>query len=304
MATVSHLIPSLPFANTTEFMIAEDYLREGKLDEAFAELKKVVQSNPADAKYRVFLFQMMTVLGKWESALTQLELSGELDAGNLAMVQAYREAIRCEVLRSKVMSGDRSPMIFGEPEPWIAMMLEAFKLQATGNLTQACQLRGEALEQAPAVSGTLIDADEKPVNFEWICDSDPRLGPILETLINGQYYWVPMHRIAKITIEAPTDLRDFVWSPAHFTWSNGGGTFGMIPSRYPGSESSDDAAIRLSRKTDWQCVGDEADPGQYVGLGQRMLATDVDEFALFQIRSLELDIEMETGDAEPADETD
>ena len=112
-----------------------------------------------------------------------------------------------------------------------------------------------------------------------------------------------MHRIAKITIDPPSDLRDFVWSAAHFTWSNGGETFGMIPSRYPGSETSEDAAIRLSRKTDWECVGDEADPSQYIGHGQRMLATDVDEFALFQIRSLELDVEMEQADPEPDDET-
>ena len=52
-------------------MLAEGYLREGKLDEAFAELKKAVQQDPSESKYRVFLFQMLTVFGKWDSALQQ-----------------------------------------------------------------------------------------------------------------------------------------------------------------------------------------------------------------------------------------
>ncbi|OYP35793.1 type VI secretion system accessory protein TagJ [Rhodopirellula sp. MGV] len=269
-------------------MLAEELLREGKLDEAFAELKAKVQKDPSEGKYRVFLFQMLCVLGKWESALNQLEICGQLDAGNLAMVQAYREAIRCEVFRHRVFAGETSPLILGEPDRWLALLIESLKLSAKGNLSQAQQLRGEAFELAPTTTGNLYLRNEQHSPFEWVADADPRLGPVLEVLMNGQYYWVPFNRIAQIDLEAPTDLRDFVWIPAHFVFQGGGEVYGMIPTRYPGSQDNAEPAIRLARQTAWQQVAG-SDDDFYLGTGQRMLATDQDEFALLEIQKLSFD---------------
>lgn len=274
-------------------MRAEELLREGKLDEALADLKAAVQQNPAEAKYRVFLFQMLSVSGSWKSALNQLEISGELDPGTLAMVQAYREAIRCEGERSRVFGGDVSPLIFGEPDRWLALLIESVKLTAAGNHGQAQNLREQALETAPATAGSVELAGDKQSEFEWIADADSRLGPVLEAFLNGQYYWIPFHHIAELDIEAPADLRDFVWTPVHFTWANGGQSVGMIPTRYPGSDVDADPLIRLSRKTDWQTVGD-AGSEAYLGRGQRMLATDSGEFALLDVRKIVLQVETDS----------
>ncbi|MCO8120416.1 virulence protein SciE type [Stieleria sp. TO1_6] len=288
-------------------MQAEEYLRDGKLDEAFAELKRQVQSNPSDGKYRVFLFQMLTVVGKWDSALTQLEIAGDLDPGNLAMVQAYREAIRCESKRSRVFAGESSPLIFGQPDRWLALMIEALKMDASGQHDQAQQLRDEAFESAPTTAGQIEFSGEKQDDFQWIADADPRMGPVLEALLNGQYYWIPFHRIAQIDFEAPADLRDFVWTPVHFTWANGGESVGMIPTRYPGSDSVADPMLQLSRKTDWKAAPGQDDDSASIGIGQRMLATDHDEYALLDIRKITLDVvadddASQDGSAEPGDE--
>ena len=279
-------------------MLAEELLREGKLDEAFTELKTAVQQNPSDAKYRVFLFQMLTVVGKWESALTQLEIAGDLDPGNLAMVQAYREAIRCENSRSRVFAGEVSPLIFGEPDRWLALMIEALKLSASGQHAEAQRLREEAFESAPTTAGQIETTGEHQDAFEWIADADPRMGPVLEALLNGQYYWIPFHRIARIDFEAPADLRDFVWTPVHFTWANGGQSVGMVPTRYPGSELVSSPLIQLSRQTDWQPVAGASDGELVVGIGQRMLATDSGEYALLDVRKITLDVEDESSEDE------
>jgi type VI secretion system protein ImpE len=58
----------------------------------------------------------------------------------------------------------------------------------------------------------------------------------------------------------------------------------LLPVRYPGSQASEDNAIRLSRKTEWLALGGE----QYAGLGQRVLSTDAEELALLQVRELVL----------------
>ena len=260
-------------------MLAEQSLQQGNLEDSLAQLQDQIRKDPSNAKHRIFLFQLLTVLGQWDRALTQLNVIADMDDSALAMVQAYREAIKCEVLRSGVFAGTHTPLIFGAPEQWIALLIEAVHLGAEGEHSQAQKLREQAFELAPATSGTIDN-----VPFSWIADADMRLGPILEALIGGRYYWIPFHRIQTIHIEEPVDLRDIAWMPAHFTWANGGETVGMIPTRYPGSESSDDNQIRTAHKTDWI----EQSPNIYFGSGQRMLTTDAGDYPIMDTRLISL----------------
>ena len=261
-------------------MLAEDSLREGRLSDTLTQLQEAVRKDPANPKLRVFLFQVLAVMGQWERAMAQLNVAGEMDAANLVMAQAYREAIRCEVFRSEVFGGQKTPLVFGDPQQWIALLLEALKLTAQGRHQQGRSMREQALNTAPATHGQ-IDGS----SFDWIADADSRLGPVLEAIVNGRYYWIPFYQIHKIHIEAPADLRDVVWTPAHFTWANGGEAVGLIPTRYPGAEQSDDAMIRLARKTEWEALGE----GVFRGLGQRMLATNDNDYPLMDIREITLD---------------
>jgi len=279
---------------TEEPMLAEEKLRNGELEESLSQLKAQVRKDPANAKYRTFLFQLLAVMGQWERAMTQLNVAGELDAGTLAMVQTYREALRCEVLRAEIFAGKRTPLVFGKPHAWMALLLEAQRLVAEGAFEQAAEVRAKALEDAPATPG---EVDGTP--FEWISDGDTRLGPVLEVIVNGRYYWVPFDRIAEVQLDKPEDLRDLVWMPAHLTWANGGQTVALIPNRYPGSESAADVDLVRARKTEWV-----EHPGEtFVGLGQRMLFTDQGEYALMDLRHLilrpttdEADAGVEAGD--------
>jgi len=238
-----------------------------------------VRRQPADGKLRVFLAQLLMVTGDWDRALTQLGVAAELDAGALPMLHAYSAAIQCERLRGQVFAGMRQPLVFGDPLPWIAQLLQALSVEADGKVEQAASLRGDAFAAAAPIAGTLNGAD-----FEWVADADSRLGPILEVLLNGAYYWVPFERIQRIVIEAPSDIRDLVWLPAQFTWTNGGEAMGLLPARYPGSEASAESTIRLARKTDWRPLGG----GQFAGLGQRVISSDADEVGLLEVRELTL----------------
>lgn len=268
-------------------MPAEQSLREGRLADSLQELQAEVRKDPSNVKHRIFLFQLLVVMGDWERAMTQLGVIGELDAGALAMVQTYREAIKCEVLRADIFAGKRSPLVFGDPEQWVAGVLQALALSAEGNHSQAAELRDQAFEAAPTTAGSI---DGKP--FEWLADADPRHGPILEAIVNGSYYWIPIHRIQHLTIEEPADLRDFVWTPAYFTWANGGNAVGLIPTRYAGSESSDDDFVRLARKTVWS----EVAPDVYHGHGLRLFTTDADEdYSLVDVREIAFDTAAQEG---------
>jgi type VI secretion system protein ImpE len=258
---------------------AEESFRAGNLAASLQELQAEIRQHAADPKRRIFLAQLLMLLGQWDRAVTQLDVLADMDSAALPMARAYRSAIECEMFRARVFAGERSPLVFGDPEPWIAPLLTALALENQGKFAEASEMRGRALEEAPATSGTLNGAA-----FEWIADSDTRLGPIMEVLLNGTYYWVPVHRIARIAIEAPSDARDLVWLPAQFTWTNQGEAMGFIPARYPGSESIDDDAIRMARKTDWT----EVAPQAFHGLGQRLLTTDAAEYGLLEVREIVL----------------
>jgi type VI secretion system protein ImpE len=169
--------------------------------------------------------------------------------------------------------------VFGEPEPWLALLIESLLVQGRPGAGDAQALRAQAFEQAPTSTGTI---DGQP--FEWIADADMRLGPVCEAVINGRYYWVPFARLARIDLDAPEDLRDVVWMPAHFQFANGGEAVGVVPTRYPGSESADDPLLSLARKTVWH----EDAPEVFSGLGQRVLATSEGEHPLMDVRTIVL----------------
>ena len=274
---------------------AQEFLRAGKLPEALKALENAVRKNPADPALRVFLFQLLCVIGQWDRALTQVKLSADMEAKNALLPHMYGDAIQCEALRSEVFAGKRQPLLFGKPAEWAGWLVQASQLAAQGKMADAKALRDQAFEAAPTTSGTITTKDgEQP--FEWIADGDGRLGPVLEIILEGRYFWVPFNYIQQIKIEEPVDLRDMVWTPAQFTWSNGGTSVGLIPTRYAGSEKSTDGALAMSRATQWNDAGEDL----FIGVGQRLLATDAGEFPLVDIRLIKLN----TAEAEPQTDRD
>lgn len=267
-------------------MTADDYVKQGNLNAALEQLQGQVRAQPAKAEYRVFLFQLLAVMGQWDRALTQLNVAGELDAATLAMVAMYRQVIACERFREDVFLGRQDPVVFGKPEEWIALLLSALKLTAQGEYLKSQELRNRAFELAPTASGN-IDGTA----FEWLADSDSRFGPVMEAVVEGRYLWVPLQRIASVSIDKPVDLRDMVWLPAHFTWVNGGESYGVIPARYPASYNSDDPLLALSRKTEWEDCGNDL----FLGFGQKILTTETADYPLLDVRSICFNVQAGTG---------
>jgi type VI secretion system protein ImpE len=256
-----------------------DLIRLGRLEEALARLQDDVRRQPAESRHRRGLFQLFCILGQWDRAMTQLAVLNDMDSDSSFLAKILEPVLHCEALRAEVFAGKRTPLVLGEPEEWMSFLFEANQLVAQGRFQSAAELRDKAFEAAPVTTGKLNDHA-----FQWIADVDVRLGPMLEVAMEGKYYWVPFSRVAKIHTEPPADLRDLVWLPAQFVWSNGGEMSGFIPVRYPQTELATDNALRLARKTEWV----EREAGYQLGLGQRMLCTDEQDFPLLEIRDIDL----------------
>ena len=261
-------------------MTPHDLLRSGNLDGAMEALSAQVRKAPADARLRVFLFQMLCLRGEWKRAVQQLKVCAELDPKADTMARAYREAILAEAFREQVFAGRKQPLVFGAPQEWMAQLLGALAADAAGQGAEAAALRARAFDAAPAASGQI---NGQP--FAWIADADTRLGPVLEVVMNGKYYWMPFTAIGTLRMDPPADLRDAVWMPAHLTLATGAEQVALIPTRYPGTVASGDPLAMLARATRWHDMGHDG----FAGIGQRLLATDAGDVALMDLRSLTVD---------------
>ena len=255
-------------------------VRDGRPHEALALLTAAVRARPADAALRVYLAQLLCVLGQWERAHTQLNVVAEMDPKTVPMRETVGHAVRCELMRAQVFAGKRTPMVFGQPDEWLALLIESLLQAGQGNDAMAQDLAARAFDAAPASAGE-IDGQR----FEWLADADSRLGPVLEACVNGRYYWIPFSRLSRIRFEPPQDLRDCVWTAAQLMFENGGETVALVPTRYPGSEASADGLVCLARKTEWRAAGAE----RWFGLGQRVFASDLGEHDLMQARRVQFD---------------
>ncbi len=257
-------------------MSAEESFKAGRLEESLATLQQDIRRNPADARLRHFLFSLLSVLGQWERALTQLDVIESLgaQAPEAQMTsRLYRSVVQSEKLRADVFAGKSLPTVFGEPEEWMGLLVQAGQHSARHETKAAQELTARALELAVAVPG---EVDGIP--FEWLADADQRLGPMLEVFLEGRYFWVPFSRIRRVAFNKPADIIDLLWLPTKFVWVNGGEASGFVPVRYPGSEGSGDPLIRMSRKTEWSQANGDVSRGQ----GQRLFATDQKDYALLE----------------------
>lgn len=229
-------------------MTAKQLFQAGKLDEALKALAAEVRDNPADPRRRTFLFELLCFAGEFDRAEKHLHVLAQ--GGNNAEMGAvlYFSALHAERTR-----------------------LDKFKNETLPTLAPAQQFSGSINGQA----------------FESLVDADPRLGARLELFAAGSYMWIPFEHIVSIEIQAPSKLRDLLWTPAlvrtgpSFQDKELGEV--LIPVLYPMSFQQQSDNVRLGRETHWQ----EVEGGEPIPFGQKMFLVDGEEFPLLEVRTIE-----------------
>lgn len=252
---------------------------KAQLEESLEQLKDAIRDNPEKADLRFRLFELFSVIGEWEKAKVQVDTAARMNRTFQSAATWFGPALASEALRDDIFRGQRTPLIFGEPQEWVSWMVGALKAESAGEHAQARILRRRTLEAIPEIPAKINDQ-----NVEWIIDADPRLGPILEVVAGGRYCWVPMTHILEIQVKPSGKLHDRVWVMAYFKWVNSGETFGLIPTRYAGSARCKDTDIQLAKVTDWRR---ENEGSGIIGLGHRQFVSDKDRLPLLNIRAIQ-----------------
>ena len=242
-----------------------------------ARIESRIRAQPTTAVHRWALFQLLCVTGDWARAMLQLQTWAKLDPKQAQTAQLFRDLIRAERWRKKVVTGHERPGFVLEPAPWVTELVLALWLAADGHGEHADEAREKALDAAP-----LIAARTPRGVAGWIADSDSRFGPICEVITAGHYRWLPFADLAAWRVSPPVNLIDLVWAPCVLTLTDGSILRGFMPARYPGSEAAPDA-LRLGHETVWH----ESERTAVIALGQKTWATEHGDFSLFELADTE-----------------
>jgi type VI secretion system protein ImpE len=251
-----------------------DLMQKHSFDELKASTTETVRKQPANARERWLLVQLLCLDGEWERALKQLQTWATLTPDGEPRAQLHRGLIQSEMFRAEVFAGLRTPGSIDPLPAWVNILLQANAKLGEGKLAEADALREAALNDAPATRGE----SEQMGAFEWLSESDTRLGPVCEMAVAGGYRWIPFNEMKSLILTPAATLTDLVWRPITAILRNATVLRGYLPTRYPDSEIAS-ADIKLARKTEWTNVGKTG----VIALGQKTWTTDQNDFGLLEI---------------------
>jgi type VI secretion system protein ImpE len=253
-------------------------LREARVEEALVAVKDEIRKAPLRVELRVTLFALHCVLGQLDKAEADLDVIKKLDASWTLPAQVYQSLLVAELLRRDIFAARAKPLVMGAPEPWVGWNVQALALEAAGDFPAAVALRKQAWEAAPEYACT-VDGRA----CRWLGDVDRRIGTVLEAILDGKYYWIPLGQLRKIEVTPPEFLVEVVWLPAKLTLQGGAELSGHLPARYPGTESSSDGKLCLGQLTSWQHLAE----GNSRPLGQKMFESEIEQFGLLGCKIVE-----------------
>jgi len=259
---------------------AKELLDAGELNAAIEELTVEVKANPTDTWRRTFLFELLCFGGEFDRAERQLDVVGVQSAQAEVGVQVYRNLLKAERARNRLLSDGLQPHFLLEPPAYVDLHVAAINRMREGNIAEARKLLDQAEEERPALNGKLNGNQ-----FSDFRDYNDVVGPVLEMIVQDKYTWLPFEQATYIEIPPPKQLRDLMWASARVETTDG--TIGevFLPMLYADSSRHPSDQVKLGRMTDWKDLGEML----YVSAGLRLFMVGDEERTIFEVRTIEFD---------------
>ncbi|MDR3213976.1 MAG: hypothetical protein LBT71_08715 [Azoarcus sp.] len=241
------------------------------LTQEVEQINAAIRAEPLAASHRLALAQLRLVRGELAKALQQLQLACQFDAELVPEAQLIRMLVQAEQTREAVFDGKILPDLLTPPPAWLEGMIAALR-QRGG---EAMETRRAALSEAPPSAGRHGESTA----FEWIADGDERLGPVIEIILGGVYYWVPFDQVESLEIPSPRKAMELVWAPVDLKLAGHPARIAYMPSRYvlpPVAARTD--ALLTGIETAWRETAD----GAWCGYGRRVWIVDGEPLGMFE----------------------
>ena len=239
-----------------------------------------IRIEPLAASHRLALARLKLVQGEYPKALQQLQLACQFEAGLEAEAQLVRMLVRAEQTREAVFDGKILPDLLAAAPAWLEKLIGALREDDE----KAAAMRQEALSDAPPSKGCFGEAEPSP--FEWIADGDERLGPVIEIILGGTYYWIPFELVESLYIPIPKRAMELVWAPVDLKLAgHPASRIAYMPTRYIPSKDGCAETLLTGVETVWQ----KLPSGGWQGQGRRVWYVDGDPLDMFEVGRLSFD---------------
>ncbi len=262
-------------AGYTDPMTPRDALANGRLAEAVALQEEVVRGRPDDPAARLFLFEVLTLVGRLLDARDQLRLIRSDDPNWPATRRGFLRLLKAEHRRSH--RGCR-PVFLAPTPAHVRRRWRAVRALRAGDGDAAAEWIDRADAASPTLSGH-VDGRE----FEGLRDTDDRFGSVLEVFAGADYLWVPFEQLRRVTLDPAAGVLDAAFRPARLLLTVGTEPRVVLPLVYPGSHAAD-GVFAAGLETDWP----EAPGGLVRGAGARVLLVGEEELPLGECRQIDI----------------
>jgi len=248
------------------------------------DINAAVRAQPLVASHRLALARLRLVQGEYSKALKQLQLACQFDAELEPEAHLVRMLVRAEQVREAVFDGKVLPDLMTAAPAWLEKLMGA--LREGGE--KAAAMRQEALSEAPPSKGYYAgtNREAEPFPFEWIADGDERLGPVIEVIVGGTYYWVPFDKVESLVIPPPKHSMELVWATIELKLvGQPTSNIAYMPARYISSQEERSDALLIGTETTWQ----ELPGGSWRGHGRRAWYVDGELLSMFEAGRISID---------------
>lgn len=246
-------------------MRTEDWLAQGNLGEAIAQVRRDLANEPGNLGQRFLLFELLVLIEAFDQAETELHHSTSAHPSFAENAEFYLGILRAERLRYNFLNkAEGSPQALLEPPAYGKKFIQALCLLAEAKIAEAELALAAGWQEVPKLSGNLDGQ-----SFTEIRDADDILGPFLEAIVPDGYYWLPFEQIEQLIFQPKQGYQDTIWLPAYIEMKGGVKGDLWIPSLYSGTGTKEDS-LRLGNLTTCDY------PSPHIGraYGQRDLKTD------------------------------
>jgi type VI secretion system protein ImpE len=219
----------------------------GDLSGALARMTDLVKQSPADVIRRLMLGETLVAVGDLERADKQFDIALSQDPSWAARLALRRQLVRAEQTRREVFASGAMPELLFDPDPYLTLCLKLLVDLRAGDASAAAKT-AQAAEALRPVRSVVIDG----VSQTDLRDIDDVTAGIAEILTStGKYFWVPLHRIDRVTFDPPQTFLDTLWRPCTMEVTEGPSGVVYWPALYPEGSLGPTDAFRLGRETDW-----------------------------------------------------
>lgn len=253
-------------------MTATDALADGRLADAITLQRETVSRQPDDATARLFLFELLTLAGRFADARQELVDIPSTAPTWPAVRLGFRRLLSAARRRDRL----RKPTVLAPPPRHLKYRWLATQAARASDLL-AADFADRSDVLLPEVSG-FVDGRE----FTGLRDSDDRFAGVFELFIGRRWVWVPVEAVRTLSLKEPAGAMDLAYRPGILRLADGREFAVTVPLVHPSSaDHGDDFA--LGQTVDWAEAG-----GLTVGLGAKVLTAGDEEVAFGECRMLEI----------------